>query len=151
MKLDPRARGSVSNQLPASMPRFGFILVLAACGGKQPPAIVQGQGSDAPVRDTRTPLELRRDTACEALGPKITACAVADARTELEAGRIKKQEFDLTTGPDVQRKNTEEFVKACEVEMSSRQVRVLEVCLKEETACGPLADCLTHLNDKPAK
>jgi hypothetical protein len=34
--------------------------------------------------------------------------------------------------------------------MSSRQVRVLEVCDKEEQQCGPLVSCLGHLNE-PAK
>jgi len=127
--------------------------VLVACGGKHPVSTHEGQGSGsaAPMPDTRSELDRRRDTACERIGPKLTACAVADARTELEAGRIPKKEFELNTAPDVQRKNTDEFVKACEVPMSSRQVRVLEVCLKEEQECGPLADCLTHLNDKSAK
>jgi hypothetical protein len=33
--------------------------------------------------------------------------------------------------------------------MSSRQVRVLEVCDREESQCGPLLSCLDHLNEKP--
>ena len=134
------------------MRNLGFVLVIAACGGKPAPA---GPGSGAePIgvaKDTRSELEKRRDLSCEQVGAKITECAVADAKTELEAGRISKQEFDLDTTPDIRRKNTEKFVKACKVPMSSRQVRVLEVCFKEEQECGPLGDCLTHLNDKPAK
>jgi hypothetical protein len=35
--------------------------------------------------------------------------------------------------------------------MSSRQVRVLEVCFKEEQECGPLMSCLDHLKAQPAK
>jgi hypothetical protein len=126
---------------------------MGACGSKHPAPnhVGEGSGSAAVVADPRTELERRRDTACEQVGPKLTACAVADARVELDAGRMPKKEFDLNTAPEVQRKNTEESVKACEVPMSSRQVRVLEVCFKEEQECGPLADCLTHLNDKPAK
>ncbi len=130
----------------------GIVCFLVACGGGKHPDPLHGSDTgSAAVKDTRNELEKRRDTACEQVGPKLTACAVADARAELDAGRMQKKEFELNTSAEVQRKNTEEFVKACEVPMSSRQVRVLEVCFKEEQQCGPLADCLTHLNDKPAK
>jgi len=103
--------------------------------------------------DTRTPIERRRDAACDHLGPKITACAVEDARADLAAGRIDQRQFDADTAPAVQRKHTEEFVKACKrASYSSRQVRVLEVCFREETRCRPLLDCLGHLDDRaPAR
>lgn len=131
---------------------LGLVLAIAACGGKQPPTTGPGSGSAEPaVKDTRTAIEKRRDEALEKLGPKITACAVADARADLEAGRVTKQEFDLDTSPKFLKKHTETFIESYKVPMSSRQVRVLEVCFKEEQECGPLADCLTHLNDKPAK
>src|SRR5262245_27733420 len=42
----------------------------------------------APAADSRTPIEQRRDAACERLAPKITACAVEDARAKLAAGKI---------------------------------------------------------------
>lgn len=123
--------------------------LLAACGGKQSPK-GNGSGSAEPVgvvQDTRTPIEKRRDVACDDLAPKLTACASADAKAALEAGKVSKAEYDKDTAPEVLRKNTDEAKKACKVQMSSRQVRVLEVCLKEETECGPLQDCLGHLND----
>jgi hypothetical protein len=131
-----------------------LVLALAACGGKQTPATPPAGGSDEPkgvVRDTRTPLERRRDAACDQLGPKLTACAVEDAKAELAAGKVSKKQFDEDTAPAVQAKNTEEFGKKCRVQMSSRQVRVLEICFKEETDCAPLADCLTHLGDGAPK
>ena len=137
--------------VPMGMRTAIFVLMIAACGGKPVPA---GPGSAEPVgvvTDTRSELDKRRDVACEQVGAKITECAVADAKTELDEGRISKQEFDLNTTAEIRRKNTEEFVKACKVPLSSRQVRVLEVCFKEEQACGPLDDCLSHLNDKAAK
>jgi hypothetical protein len=143
----------MSSRVLVTMRTVIVVLLLAACGGKPAPA-GPGSGSAEPigiVKDTRSELEKRRDTACEQLGPKLTACAVADAKAELDAGKITKKEFDLNTGSEVQRKNTDEFVKACRVPMSSRQVRVLEVCFKEEQQCGPLADCLTHLNDNVGK
>jgi hypothetical protein len=130
------------------------VIGLTACGGpqrtsdgdggavhEQPPAVI----------DKRTPIEQRRDTACDQLGPKLTACAVEDARANLAAGKIGQAQFTRDTSPDVQRKNTEEFQKACKgTPYSSRQVRVLEVCFREETQCGPLLDCLGHLSDTGA-
>jgi hypothetical protein len=100
-----------------------------------------------------TPIEQRRDAACEQLGPKLTACAVEDARANLTAGKSDKAQLERDTAPAVQHKNTEEFLKACKATpYSSRQVRVLEVCFREETRCGPLLDCLGHLSDAaPAK
>lgn len=129
-----------------------FVLV-AACGGTQAPGPAQGSGTTAEAgaaKDTRTPIEIRRDTACDALGPRVTACAVEDAKADLAAGKTTQKQFDQDTSKDVQHKNTEKFLEACKVSMSSRQVRVLEVCLKEETECGPLLDCLGHLNDNDA-
>lgn len=126
-----------------------------ACGGAQRAADGDGAAAQAPpappaAQDTRTPLERRRDTACEQLGPRITACAVEDARARLAAGKIDQRQLDRDTAPQVQRKHTEEFEKACKgASYSSRQVRVLEVCFHEETRCAPLLDCLGHLSDRP--
>lgn len=124
--------------------------MLAACGGAQQPA-GSGIGSAGPAgvaSDPRNALEARRDAACEGLGPKLTLCAVADAKADLTAGKVTQQQFDKDTEPGVQRKHTQKFLEQCKVQMSSRQVRVLEVCLKEETDCGPLVDCLSHLSAK---
>lgn len=126
---------------------------LPACGGSQRASDGDGSATHQPpaVIDTRTPIEQRRDAACDQLGPKITACAVEDARANLAAGKIDQQQFDRDTAPDIQRKNTQEFQKACKrTAYSSRQIRVLEVCSHEETQCGPLLDCLGHLSDKGA-
>jgi hypothetical protein len=135
------------------MIRLCFVLAIAACGGKQTtsPTNTAGSGSATPAPDARTTIEKRRDTACESIGKKVTACALDDAKADLKAGKVTQKDFDLNTAPEVLRKNTEEFLKQCEVPMSSRQVRVLEVCFKEEDQCGPLMDCLTHLNDKVGK
>jgi hypothetical protein len=106
----------------------------------------------APPADPRTPIQRRRDAACDQLGPRITACAVEDARTSLAAGKIDQRQFELDTAPGVQRKHTEEFEQTCKgAAYSSRQVRVLEVCAREETRCAPLLDCLGHLSDRPAR
>ena len=128
-----------------------LVVVLAACGSKSSPPIANaGSGSGAPdtgAQDPRTELEKRRDAACQTLGPRITTCAVEDAKKELAAGRMKQKDFDANTSPDVQRKNSEEFIDACEkAQYSSRQVRVLEVCQREESQCEPMLACLDNLN-----
>jgi hypothetical protein len=121
----------------------------AGCGGPQrPDPGGESAAGPASAADPRTPIERRRDAACEALGPRITACAVADARADLAAGKIDQRQFERDTAPAVQRKNTDEFEARCKVaHYSSRQVRVLEVCPREETQCAPLLDCLAHLRD----
>jgi hypothetical protein len=128
-----------------------LVVALAACGSKSSTPIANAGSGDSepagPVTDTRTELEKRRDAACQSLGPRITTCAVEDAKQQLAAGTVKQKDFDASTAPDVQRKNTEEFVKACEkAQYSSRQVRVLEVCQREESQCEPLLACLDNLN-----
>jgi len=47
----------------------------------------------------------------------------------------------------VLKKNTDMFVEKCTAwrDISSRQIRVLEVCFKEESQCGPLRECLANL------
>ena len=127
-----------------------FVLV-AACGSKQqtPVSNTTGSADTGPVKDTRTELERRRDAACETLGPRITKCAVDDAKKAFAAGKIKKEQFDKDTAPGVQEKNTSEFIAKCNAaQYSSRQVRVLEVCQKEESECEPLLSCLENLNKK---
>lgn len=119
-----------------------------ACGGKQtPPPEPQSTAPPPPVKDTRSAFEQRRDAACEHLAPKLTHCAVEDAQADFAAGKISKQQLASDTAPEVQRKNTQVFIDKCHAwrDMSSRQVRVLEVCDREETQCGPLSECLKNL------
>jgi len=122
------------------------------CGGSQRAADGEGpanRAAEPAAADPRTPIERRRDAACDGLGPKITACAVSDARADLAAGKIDQRQFTADTAPEIQHKNTEEFVRACKkAQYSSRQVRVLEVCLYQETECAPLLECLGHLSDR---
>jgi hypothetical protein len=45
--------------------------------------------------------------------------------------------------------HTREFLRKCKSStLSSRQVRVYEVCDHEETECGPLVACLDNLHPK---
>jgi hypothetical protein len=121
---------------------------LGACGAPQPAPVTSNVS--APAGDQRSPIEQRRDAACDQLGPKLTLCAVADAERNFAAGKIDRAQLDRDTALAIQRKNTEEFEKACKGHAySSRQVRVLEVCFHDELQCAPLLDCLGHLSDRP--
>ena len=125
------------------------LAAVTGCGGPQ-------RAPDAPppprrpaAGDPRTPIERRRDAACDRLGPKLTACAVADTRDDLAAGKIDQREFERLTAPEWQDKLTARWLSDCKgARYSSRQVRVLEVCFREETECDPLLQCLEHLHDQ---
>ena len=123
-------------------------LAIVACGGKQQPQPAP-PSNDEPagvVRDTRPELERRRDAACEQLGPKLARCAVEDSRAMLAAGKITRQQHEEATKPEVERGLAADFRKKCrQGYMSSRQVRVLEVCYREEPECAPLEACLQNL------
>jgi major membrane immunogen (membrane-anchored lipoprotein) len=138
------------------MKNLAYVLVtalaLAACGSKQQTPVENtgtGSGSAAGPADTRTAIEKRRDTACEELGPRITTCAVKDAKVALTDGKITQKQYDDITQSGVLKKNTEEFIDSCKTPKtaySSRQIRVLEVCPKEELECEPMMACLDNLN-----
>jgi hypothetical protein len=121
------------------------LALVAACSGAQQPK----PDPDPKPADTRSAIEKRRDTACEALGPRITACAVEDAKKDVASGKVTQAQFDQDASPDVQHKNSAEFIKDCESHAySSRQVRVLEVCPQAETVCDPMLACLDNINPK---
>jgi len=127
------------------MRKLAFV-ILVACGGGQHPEPVKNDPDPVPVmKDTRTELEKRRDSGCEHIQPKLTQCAVADAKATMSPAELEKLKPE-----ELVAKHKQEFLKQCKGSaMSSRQVRVLEVCDREETECGPLADCLKNL--EPAK
>jgi hypothetical protein len=136
------------------MRNFALLLVtlsvVSSCGSKQPPVENSGAGSAvAPgPSDTRTAIEKRRDAACEELGPRITTCAVNDSKAALADGTITQAQYNEITQSGVLKKNTEEFIDACKAPKtaySSRQIRVLEVCPKEELECEPMIACLANL------
>jgi hypothetical protein len=131
------------------MKMFALVFVaLAACSGngKGPvgPTGGSGSGSAPPPVDTRSEIEKRRDSACEALEPKLFACAVEDAKAQMSPEAFAKLKPDELRAP-----HRKDFFEKCKKpSYSSRQVRVLEVCFREEKECGPLADCLLNLDPK---
>jgi hypothetical protein len=132
------------------MTRALVIALVAACGGSN--ASTPNNQNTTPIQgpaETRTPIEKRRDDACDALAPKITQCAVQDAKADVATGKITQAQYDKDAAPEVQRKNSEEYAMKCKSQqLSSRQVRVLEVCFKAETECGPLLACLDNIKAK---
>jgi hypothetical protein len=135
--------GGVAHQAPRAAAALALALALgpAGCGARTT--------GPAPAADPRTPIERRRDAACDALAPKLTACAVADTRADLAAGKIDQRQLEHDTSPERQQKLTAKWEADCKgATYSSRQVRVLEVCFREETECAPLVECLDHLHDQ---
>ncbi len=128
-----------------------IVIALAACSGSQTPPPNNDTTAPLPAHDTRTPFEQRRDTACKQLAPKLTACAAQDAKADLDAGKTTAQQYQQDTAPKVLEKNTQDFIDKCTTwrDMSSRQLRVLEVCFQQETECVPLRACLDNLTAKP--
>ena len=120
------------------------IVLGAGCGGgekKQPEPV----RNEAPPPETRTQLQARQEAACEQVGPRVTQCAVADAKAKMKPDEVAKLDLEKTAPI-----HTREFIKQCTSGyMSSRQVRVYEVCLREETECDPFLACLD--NAKPQK
>lgn len=126
---------------------FAVVALVTACGPKQTATptnnVGSGAGSNTDVgnfKDTRTEIEKRRDAACEQLQPTLTECAIADAKASLS-----KEEYAKLKPEELRTAHKKKFIEECEVDMSSRQVRVLEVCFKEEKECGPLSECLRNL------
>jgi hypothetical protein len=152
--VTPRAPRAAAARIGALGLSLGVALGLGgpACGGPQRASEPTAAPADPASADPRTPIERRRDAACEALGPRLTACAVVDARADFAAGKIDRRQLDLDTAPEWQQKLTAKWRADCKAaRYSSRQVRVLEVCFHEETECGPLVACLDHLHDRAAR
>lgn len=134
--------------------RILILCLLVACGGSKPAAdnddTLPDPGTSSPGVDDgtaeppRTELQRRQDAACERVIPRLTECAIEDARKNMSPEEFAKLEPDKV-GPV----HTRENLKKCkESYMSSRQVRVYEVCDREETECGPLVACLENAKPK---
>lgn len=121
------------------MKHLALALFLAACSSSsRTPTTVENRDPE-PVG---TELERRRDAACESLAPRLTECAIADARATMSAEEFAKLDIEKTAPI-----HTEKFLEACKGQaMSSRQVRVYEVCQREERECEPLIACLDNAN-----
>lgn len=125
-----------------------LLFLLAACSSKPTPAPQEpAQPPAGVVKDTRTPLEQRRDAACDIVGKRVSACAVEDSKKQLAAGKITQDAYNKATEPVVVAKDAEVYSDKCKAkrDYSSRQIRVLEMCPKYETECEPFLACLQNL------
>jgi hypothetical protein len=132
-----------------------LLLTIAACGGPRraagdddtlpdPGGARPGGDPDDGSAPAANELERRQHAACERIIPRLTECAVADARRQLSPEKLA--ELDLERTAPI---HTREHLRKCKAApMSSRQVRVYEVCDREETECEPLAECLMHAQPK---
>ena len=123
---------------------------VAACGSKSPPPKDPDPvppGPTSPVKDTRTELEKRRDAACDVVAKRNTECAVKEAKANVAAGKVKQEQFDKDTKPEILAKNTAVYADKCKAkkDYSSRQIRVLEKCPQYETECEPFLRCLDNV------
>jgi hypothetical protein len=125
------------------------LVVLAACASKPAPAPQQppAPAEAGPVKDTRSPLEQRRDAACDIVGRRTAQCAAEDSKALFAAGKIKEAEYKKATEQRVIDKDAEVYAEKCKAkrDYSSRQIRVLEKCPEYEKECGPFLECLQNL------
>jgi hypothetical protein len=114
-------------------------------GGGAGPGNVTGDKGEPEPPPPENELQRRQYAACDLVIPRLTACAVADAKAKMSAEEYAKLDVEHTAPI-----HTRENAKKCKRGyMSSRQVRVYEVCDQAETECEPLVACLE--NAKPTK
>lgn len=119
------------------------LLAFSGCGSAPPPA--EPAGPSRPQGPEKTEFQRRQEAACDQLGPKLTQCAYESAKRTLTPEEMKKQQVE-----EKRADHTALFVDGCrKQQMSSRQLRVYEVCMREERECEPLISCLEHA--KPQK
>jgi hypothetical protein len=120
-----------------------FMLVTAGqggCGGGGAPTPTQPDPDPAPMQPATTELQRRQEAACDALGPRLTSCAYEDAKRTMTKAELAREEIEAKR-PE----HTKLIVEKCrEQQMSSRQLRVYEVCMREESECAPLINCLEY-------
>jgi len=136
--------------------RWTLLLLLVACGGHQQQQQKQivsdddlaslssgpGESEPPPPEDE---LHRRQYAACEQIIPRMTSCAVDDAKKNMTAEQLKNLDVDATA-----KIHTREYTKKCKkCALNGYQVRVLEVCYAQTDNCDDLRDCLDNLNKRP--
>lgn len=134
-------------------PRFATAWLLTAlvawgaCGGGGSPSAAEPAPSGPPAPPPQTEFQRRQTAACDQLGPRLTRCAYESAKRNLTPEQMKKEQVDAKV-PD----HTAKIVDEChKQQMSSRQLRVYEVCMREESECEPLISCLEYAKPQHAK
>ena len=65
----------------------------SGCGGGQSAPAAPAQPA-APAGPPKTELQRRQEAACDALGPRLTACAYESAKRNLTEEQLKKEQVD---------------------------------------------------------
>jgi hypothetical protein len=122
------------------MMRFAVIAVLClACGPSKQKPDPDPDPDPAMKPPPQTEIQRRQQAACEGVGKMATKCAVED--TKNQPANVQKEADPEHTAQF----NTKDYVDKCVAQyLSSRQIRVFEVCLREETECGPFFSCLDN-------
>jgi hypothetical protein len=119
---------------------------LAACGGGQKPP-PPDEGDDdlsaltPPDAAPMTELQRRQVAACDQVIPRLVDCTVELGLRDQPPEKIAEADIEHTA-PIHKR---EELKKCKAAQLSSRQIRVLEVCDREESECEPLIACLDNM------
>jgi hypothetical protein len=120
-----------------------LLVCLLACTPSSPATTTT---TPPPPTDTRTPIEKRRDEGCVKVGKMSARCAVEDSNQRFAKGEITKTEHEQAIEPKIVRALADKYTSECRhIDMSSRQVRVMEVCMREETECGPWQSCIANM------
>jgi hypothetical protein len=125
------------------------VLLAAACGGRSTTPAVEDDTLPDPARGgpPRSELQRRQEAACERIAPRMTECAVEDARRTLTPDQLAELDLEKTAPL-----HTRKFIEECTSDaLSSRQVRVYEVCEREAADCEELNACLDNLRPRPTE
>lgn len=90
---------------------------------------------------------MHQQAMCDALAPRLTTCAVEQARKNLTEREIEKQGL---SDPAFLRKYTNDIRSECSLkEISMRQIKLLETCTAQDSDCKTYLSCLDTVQAKP--
>jgi hypothetical protein len=116
---------------------------IAGCGGDS-----ARSASNPPTQALSAEQALRaaQKSECEALCPRLSECAVEDARANMSAAELAKLDLEAKA-----RQHTNECITQCSgSSLSPRQVRVMRRCRKESAAvCSQYLACLDAAKRNP--
>lgn len=142
-----------------------WALAVSACSGKsaEGPSEPTTQAAEAQDKSQGKPqdkndreakrkralaaLKARQQAACEQMSEILTDCAVQDARKQMSPKELAELDLE-NTAP---RHRAEVQDQCLAVDMSPRQVRVIESCLAKDTACTVFLPCLDAAQGKPSQ
>lgn len=119
-----------------------MFVLLAACAGGSSGTTAQ----EPPLSNSRSvELDAAQDAACQRLAPKVTDCAIEDARATMSPQDFADMARDLDELAD---RNSEQYIDHCtRSPMSRRQLEVYEQCALDVT-CEEFLACTDRA--KPA-